>query len=232
MHNYTAGKIIRIIDLSPRVKQFFWEPLEPVNWDFRPGQFCIINFPNISGNMPYRSYSIAGYEGGIVEFCISYKEDGAATTLLWQMKEGDSLQVTEPKGEFILRESKVDKVYFIATGTGIAPFKPMIQQLLTEAPNIEINLIYGNRFKTDVLYQDFWHNLELIKKNFFFHPILSREVLNETQGYVHDVYIKLIKENEKAHFYICGWKEMIKETRQNLKRLGYNRKQYFIESYD
>lgn len=232
MHDYIQGYIHEINELSPRVKQIKWKPKVDRLYPFVPGQFSIIHFPKINGNMPYRSYSIAGVqEGNIVEFCISYKEGGAATALLWEMKEGDLLEITEAKGEFTLREPFAKRIIFIATGTGIAPFKPMITELLKQS-HANIDLVYGNRYLEDILYHDFWNTLERETAQFNYHPILSREIIENRKGYVHEIYPHLIDSDEKTQFYICGWNQMIKETRKNLKAMGYSRKEYFIESYD
>lgn len=230
MHSYIPGSIIQIKSISPRVKQFFWKPDDECTFDFTPGQFCIIHFPSLGGSMPYRSYSIAGVENNVVEFCISLKENGKATELLWQMKEGNKLDITESKGSFTLREPIAKKVIFIATGTGVAPFKPMISQLLESKS--EIHLVYGNRFMEDILYKKHWEGISDVKEQFFFHPILSRELINGKQGYVHEIYPHLFNKGDNVHFYICGWSEMIKETRKNLKSKGFSRREYFIESYD
>ena len=65
-------------------------------------------------------------------------------------------------------------------------------------------------------------DLEDNLNHFHYIPVLSREKWSGKNGYVHDVYLPLIKErNEKPLFYLCGWSEMVKETRENLARLNY-----------
>lgn len=232
MNEYIQGKLIKINDISPRVKQFFWQANNVDSFDYTPGQFCIIHFPKLGGSMPHRSYSIADIEDNVVEFCISKKEGGQATDLLWKMKVGDELEVSEAKGHFTLREPFAPKIIFIATGTGVAPFRAMIKEMIAQKTKSEIHLVFGNRFLTDILYHQHWLDLEQEITNFHYHPILSREPLNNRKGYVHELYPTLFKPGEKVQFYICGWNEMIKETRKNLKAKGFSRKEYFIESYD
>jgi len=233
MHQYIPGKIVNIINQTPRVKRFFWQPDDIAKYySFVPGQFAIIHFPDLPGTMPYRSYSIAGIARNTIEFCISLKEEGEATALLWNMNIGDALEITEAKGDFILKKPIEQKVCFIATGTGIAPFIPMINHIIANYPEVIIDLIYGNRIQEDILYHAHWKNLAKNKKQFNYFPVLSRESWNGLIGHVHQVYLKRYHNGPNAHFYICGWKEMISETRKNLKTLGYNRKQYFIESYN
>ena len=231
MHHYIAGNIVDIINVTDRIKLFYWKPKQ-AQYTFIPGQFAIIHFPEIKSSMPYRSYSIAGLENNIVSFCISLKDGGAATEILWQKKIGNYLEITEAKGDFYLRNPMAKEVYFIATGTGIAPFKPMIAQALEINPLQSIHLIFGNRKEEDIIYHQTWLELEKEYDNIKYTPVLSQSNWAGAKGYVHPIYQNLFEQGQAAHFYLCGWQEMIKEARSNLKSMGHTRKQYFIESYN
>ena len=65
-------------------------------------------------------------------------------------------------------------------------------------------------------------------------PVLSREEWDGATGYVHKHYKQIIKdENLKDPiFYLCGWRDMILESRSNLKELGYDTKKIICEIYD
>jgi len=132
----------------------------------------------------------------------------------------------------VLRENLEEEICFIATGTGIAPLRPMLIFLLKNGFSGKIFLIYGNRNENDILYNTEFVNLTEKYPNFEFMPVLSQSNWNGHKGYVHPYYQDIFKDGRAAQFYICGWSEMIRETRHNLKALGYTRKQYFIESYD
>jgi CDP-4-dehydro-6-deoxyglucose reductase len=67
--------------------------------------------------------------------------------------------------------------------------------------------------------------------NFSYHPILSRENWEGQTGYVHDVYKQLIGEKRDAHFLLCGWKNMIDDTRHNLAEMGFDKSQIHFELY-
>ena len=68
---------------------------------------------------------------------------------------------------------------------------------------------------------------------FKFIPVLSREKWSGNSGYVHDQYLELIKSDvlENPIFYLCGWRDMIKEARMNLKELGFDSKKIKLEIY-
>lgn len=71
--------------------------------------------------------------------------------------------------------------------------------------------------------------------SFHFYPILSREISSEWEGrkgYVHQIYKELYSGHLPAYFYICGWKNMILETKDNLLKMGYQRSDIKFELYD
>jgi hypothetical protein len=123
------------------------------------------------------------------------------------------------------------KHVFICTGTGIAPFRSMIQESLMQG--CETVLVFGNRWKEDILYSDHWETLQENNPLFKFIPVLSREEAAGCKtGYVHPYYERELKGLEDARIYVCGWKDMCMETRDRLKDMGFNRRQYFFEQYD
>ena len=65
-------------------------------------------------------------------------------------------------------------------------------------------------------------------------PVLSREEWDGATGYVHKHYKNIISEEDLKDpiFYLCGWRDMILESRNNLKELGYDTKKIICEIYD
>lgn len=231
--------IEKIENLSPRVKQFVLSLEKAVV--FEAGQFVVLT-TNFNGTEFQRSYSIASQESGVpvlrLALCISLNEGGQVTPWLFGLKEGAMLEISEPQGGFVLRPTSHDvDVVFVCTGTGVAPFRSMIQSCLSSNPNRKVHLVFGNRTTADVLYHEQWQALAKTKPPFFYHPVISRPEANLPQsvfqnGYVHGVYKPLIQENLNAHVYVCGWEAMCTEARQQLKGMGLTRRQYFFEQYD
>jgi len=98
-----------------------------------------------------------------------------------------------------------------------------------------IHLIFGCRTKEDLLYFDELKELEKINPNFNYHIALSRvDEEGFHNGYVHDIYLPLIKDlKDKPLFYLCGWRNMILDAKDNLSELGYKMvKDIKIEVYN
>ena len=229
------GKISEIIDIGNNTKRFLLQSLNGEAYDFVPGQFVVVSFPGITHHFPYRSFSIANEPGtDILELCVVLKEDGAATPVLFQMKTGEVLSFTKPLGSFIVPDEMLsEELCFVCTGTGVAPFRAIIKSWLKRGVHPQkLHMIFGTRTQDGLLYRDEWEALVKNTDWFKFYPVLSRENWDGRKGYVHTVYTELFEDKRPAMFYLCGWNNMVKEAKNNLKEMGYSRKEIKFELYD
>ena len=231
---YHNCHIIDIITVTPYIKRFFiqFDSVIP----YQSGQFVIIEFGTLNHQFSTRSYSIADRShGNTIELCVVLKEDGAATPLLFNQKIGDKLKVSNPQGRFVLPDTCPNTISygFICTGTGVAPFRAMIKDLLLEKHiTSPIYLFFGCRIQDDILYRHEFEQLSAQFPNFHYIPVLSREPWDGAMGYVHSHYNKVFSSKPDALIYLCGWTEMIKQTRDQLKSYGYSRNEIKVEFYD
>lgn len=234
-YSYYPCKVIEIIDESPGVKRFFLQYPDEVKLDFTAGQFVMCDLP-IESKYTNRSYSIASApsDDNILELIIVINPDGLGTPHLFNnVKEGDTIQTSMPIGKFRLDEDLNRPVCFICTGTGIAPFRSMILDIINKNKSFEeISVIFGVRTQNDILYRKEFETLNQSLPNFNFIPVLSREKWNGRNGYVHDVYKEIFTQKGNYLFYLCGWASMLKEARENLSEIVHHKKQIRFESYD
>ena len=237
-YTFYDSTILNIIDETPSVKRFFIKLPDAVQFRFKAGQFVMLDLPIVSKHTT-RSYSIASApaEDNIFELCIVLKADGAGTPWLFEYaKIGSVVKVSVPLGKFVLPEPIENDICLIATGTGIAPFRSYLWDIINKnIPHKNIYLIFGNRWIGDILYHKELEDLEQQISNYKFIPVLSRESedkWNGQKGYVHRVYEELFADKRPAHFFICGWEAMLKEARQRIEVMGYDRKRIKFESYD
>jgi len=191
----------------------------------------------IQSKITNRAYSIASAPGDNngFELVISKKPAGLGTNYLFhEVKNGSVLQVTKALGKFGLPDPIEHDLCFICTGTGIAPFRSILHHIYEKhIPHKNIYLVFGNRWKADILYREEFENLAKEHPDFTFIPVLSRETeWNGRKGYVHSVYEELFADKHPAYFYICGWEEMTKEARTRIAGMGYDKKFIRFEVYD
>jgi ferredoxin-NADP reductase len=240
---WRTGIVTKIINETYNTKRFWIQIPEIDAFDFIPGQFVTIDLPiHEKPNKRWRSYSIASWPDGtnVIELLIVLLEGGLGTTYLFnEVREGSELVLRGPQGVFILPQTIEKDLYFICTGTGIAPFRSMLHHIRDHnVPHKDISLIFGTRSQKDLLYYSELKEIEKDIKNFRFMPTLSREQWEGCCGYVHSVYEGLVEvkkngntEMPPSQFYLCGWKAMVDEAKQRIVQLGYDRKQIHLELY-
>jgi CDP-4-dehydro-6-deoxyglucose reductase len=239
---WRTGKVIKIENaIENGLTRRFWIQVPEVdNFEYKAGQFVTLDLPiHEQKNKRWRSYSIASAPDGtnVFELVIVLLEGGLGTTYLFnEAKVGTEFPLRGPQGKFTLPEPIEEDIYFICTGTGIAPFRAMVHAVHNQKlPHQHLHLIFGCRKFSDALYLDELKQLEKDEPGFFFHPCYSREESvpeGAHKGYVHPVYEELTGKGAKpAKFFLCGWKNMIDEAKQRIVDLGYDKKAIHLELY-
>jgi ferredoxin-NADP reductase len=150
-------------------------------------------------------------------------------------KVGTAVKVSKVLGKFLLPDPIDTDICFICTGTGIAPLRAQLVDVLNKKiPHKNLYMVFGNRWEKDILYRKEMENLEMQYPEFKFIPVLSRDNTGWTgkKGYVHQIYEEIFSDKRPAKFFICGWADMLKEARQRLEAMGYDKKAIKFESYD
>jgi nitric oxide dioxygenase len=204
-----TAKIKEIVVESPRVKRFIFS----CSFDFVPGQWVNLwsDSYKIDEKSVRRAYSIASNPGEALDLCIA-KGKRFSAFMNDDAKVGDEFHIQGPFGKFELKDN--NKVFFIAAGTGIVPFIPMIKKSIEQGR--EIVLLYSARSREEILFKD-W--LDSIRANVNVIITLTRE---ETAEYDSDrIPILLPKYFKKGFdYYLCGYSDFLQETESELKKLG------------
>lgn len=164
-------------------------------------------------------------------------EGGAGTTYLFEhVAEGSELTLRGPQGVFTLPDVIDRDLFFICTGTGVAPFRSMATYLHEHnVPHKNIYLLFGCRLLCDTLYGAELRELEKVMPGFHYMPTYSREKTEDAslrKGYVHNIYQELLQHDHRpAYFFLCGWKSMVDEAKQRILQLGYDKKDIHLELY-
>ena len=150
----------------------------------------------------------------------------------FEIKEGSEIVLRGPHGIFVLPDTLDEEFFLVCTGTGIAPFRSMMQYMKAHpAPHRKIHLIFGCRREEDLLYRGEMEELTRTVPDFYYYPTLSRADWDGRKGYVHAVYEELCCDRQPAHFMLCGWKAMIDEAKQRILAMGYEKKKIHLELY-
>jgi len=220
-------------EIAPLVRHFVFETPEVEQLHFKAGQF--VSFNHVIGEKKIiRPYSIASLpHGNRFELCLNLVEDGIFSPFLFSMKPGDSVEMGAPLGFFVVRNPDREAL-FIATGTGIAPFRAMVPDYLNHPHAPQLTLLFGVRHETTIYYRSDFEVFAQTHANFRFWPTLSRPEPTWTgrTGHVQTHLLEAIGDRRDLDVYICGMKAMVDDVRGILKALGFDRKQIIFEKYD
>lgn len=233
-----SARLLRSIALSPFTKHLEFEVKELPRFGFVAGQWLSLKHNQPDGEEITRAYSIASPPGNGNQFdlCLNRVQDGFMSNFLCDMKEGDEISCQGPFGDFILRPPMRDTI-FIATGTGIAPFRGMLHWLLADKSRHQgknLLLVFGNRTEQDIYYHAEFLRLAAEHSNFHYLPTLSRGAPQwlGLRGYVQEHVRGIAEGRTDMHAYVCGLEKMVKANRDLLKSLGWDRKSILYEKYD
>jgi ferredoxin--NADP+ reductase len=178
------------------------------NFEFRAGQ--VIGIATTEDG-PRRLYSIcSGEKEDEIHILYNVVQEGYLTPRLALLEPGDTLWITEPRGEFTCNEQPA---VWIATGTGIAPFYSMVKTGLAQ----QKTLIHGNR------YLEQFHFFDELTESLGTQYI--RCCTAETDEGVYEGRLTQYLEDlpsldPKLKYYICGNAEMVVDTRDLLIARG------------
>ena len=206
---------------------------------FENGQFVMIGL-EVDGRPLARAYSVASpnYDEHL-EFLSIKVQDGPLTSRLQHVKVGDELLVSrKPTGTLVIHDLKPAKnLYLFSTGTGLAPYMSLIQDIEVYDRFEKVILVHGVRKINDLAYKDFIEN-DLPKNEFFgeeirnqliYYPTVTRESF-KNEGRLTDLVksgklfddIGLSKMNPiDDRAMICGGPEMLKDTQDLLDSMDF-----------
>jgi NAD(P)H-flavin reductase len=202
---------------------------------FKAGQFISVVIPGAGphGRDLRRAYSIASSpEAKPIELCVKLVEEGPGTNYLYKLKSGDTFRGFAPYGDFTFKPKHDRHVFFIATGTGIAPFRSMLHSDEYKAHRPETAVcVLGVRTEDEVLYEPELKGYPGLK----WVPAVSRpsEAWTGYKGRLTD-YMRTLPDFFpwlETEYYLCGNGDMIKEVKALLTEKGVTKDSIHQEKY-
>jgi len=209
----------RIEEVRKLTDETFSLKLPKTRFVFKAGQHISLG---IYGDYQSREYSIySGTDDNNLEVLVKEVENGYFTPKLSKLKVGDLVEIHGPFGKFGIKSqaAKTGKFVFIASGTGIAPFRSIVRSY----PELDYTLIHGVRYSTEAYDRHEYTSDRYIlcssrDKKGTYHGRLT--------GYLKDCIF-----SPETHFYLCGNSDMIFDALEILKQKGFDSEQIHCEVY-
>lgn len=202
-------------------------PTSPLR--FLPGQYVDV----IVGGVR-RSYSLANAprDDGLLELIVR-RYPGGHLSRFWfeQAKPNDLLRIEGPFGTFFLRDDGPTNIVFLATGTGIAPVKALLEELAGDparAARHRLSVFWGNRAAESFCWDPAGLGLDVR-----FHHLLSgtRADWDGRRGYVQQAAIEEGIDPDHTVVYACGSSAMIASAREAMLAHGVPAKRFFSDAF-
>jgi CDP-4-dehydro-6-deoxyglucose reductase/terephthalate 1,2-dioxygenase reductase component len=183
---------------------------------FKAGQYLQVLLPDGSR----RSYSMANapHESDALQLHIRHVPGGAFTQLVPQLKAGDTLQVELPFGNFALREESTAPMLCVVGGTGFAPVKSLLDDLVKKGVQRPITLVWGGRDRGGLYLLAAVERWKKLLPGFSFVPALENapdaQALEGFHGRVDDAVRAQAADLAGHEVYCCGSPAMVAAVRK------------------
>ncbi len=232
-------KVIGLKDLTHDIKQLTLKLEDPGSMDYKAGQFVQIETPEyeLTDEPVYRAYSMSSVPSSHneIEMEIRLVPDGICTTYVHQhLKEGDTMTVNGPYGDFHLSNTDKDMIC-IAGGSGMAPLKSILYDMREKGNKRKATYFFGAKSKRDLFLLDEMKQLENDLPAFRFMPALSEPQPEDNwegeTGLITEVVDRHTDDLSQAEAYLCGSPLMIDACIVVLKNHGMPEESIFYDKF-
>jgi CDP-4-dehydro-6-deoxyglucose reductase len=185
-----------------------------------------------------RSFSIASApaDGKLLELHVrKVSSSGFTGQLFDSMRAGTLLRIEGPLGQFWFRGTSPRPPLFVGGGTGYAPLRAMVRQLLAQGDRRPLTLYWGARTEAD-LYEDNWlQHVAAVHAGFDYRPVLSESAAGSWPGrvgLVHEAVLHDVPAVADFDVYASGPPAMIEAIRERFIAAGLPREQLYFDSFD
>ncbi len=214
------------LKLSKDTYSFIFEKQK--NFNFIPGQYMEWTLPlkraDSRGNRRYFSLSSSPTEKEVAITVKFYNPSSTYKKELLGFQDKKRIIASQVSGDFILPNNLNAPMVFIAAGVGITPFRSMIKYIIDKDLKSDIVLIYSNKTKDEILFQDIFKTAE---KNGIKTVYCLTDETNipknwlGIKGHISEEAIReVVSDYKKRIYYISGPQLMVRNFEKMLKDVG------------
>lgn len=230
----------QVVDIRDEMFDMYTLVLKPqsglidTQWPtFKAGQFIELMVEK-DGMRTLRCFSISSSpkyysKTGLIELSIRIQSQGRITPWIRDsLMPGDVVNLSEAQGDFVLSNTSTP-LLFIAGGSGITPFRSMLQQqaMNPQSEELDIHLLYYSRNSEQVAFQQELEQLQIDYPN-----ITIIFIDSEQHGFISGDHIQnFCPDFLQRTSYICGPSPMIQQARNVLDELGLSKENIHFEFF-
>lgn len=229
------ARISSMVRASPDVIQLQLQLPSSESFQYRAGQYLDV----LLRDGARRSYSMANapHTGPALELHIRHMPGGRFTDLVFgSMKERDIVRIEGPMGSFFLREDSDKPVVLLASGTGFAPIKALLEHMQERQITRPATLFWGGRRPHD-LYMDEWVRAQCaLMPQLSYVPVVSDALPEDNwtgrTGFVHQAVLEDLPDLSGYQVYACGAPVVVESAQRDFSDLaGLDEAEFFADSF-
>jgi Na+-transporting NADH:ubiquinone oxidoreductase subunit F len=232
----------QMVDHTYDIKQFRLRFTDGQKMEYTPGQYVQVLAPRYdkSSEEVYRAYSISSdpKETEYIELIVRLVPEGICTTYMFEyLKKGDRIRINGPYGHFYIRDTHAP-IIFIAGGSGIAPIKCMLHDMVNTDSNRKSIFFFGVRTTKDLFLVEEMQAFQDRLKDFTFVPVVSQPDPDAhwdgATGRVTNVAEEYLKKQDDAaqyEGYLCGSPGMIESSVVILKKFNITEDKIYFDKF-
>ncbi len=151
------------------------------------------------------------------------------------MREREILRFTGPLGSFFLREDSDKPIIFLASGTGFAPIKSIVEYAIKKGIQREMILYWGARTLADLYMPELASQWQMDLPNFTFIPVLSEPLTEDAwqgrTGFVHEAVLHDFADLSGFQVYACGAPVMVEAAHGSFTGRGLPADEFFSDAF-
>lgn len=209
-------KVIQVEHFTADTIQLILKPTQPFR--YQAGDYIMLGFEQED----LKPFSIASSprNDGRIELHIRKHEDNAWNDRLFSLTSGEEVLVEGPKPQYQLDEDICQSkkpILFVAGGTGFAPMKALLDELLASGCENTIHFYWGSRHKEDLYMRNQMIALAKHHDNLDYIEVLSEPSENDTglTGLVHQVVLERHPNLADFRVYLCGPWPMVQTAKED-----------------
>lgn len=186
-----------------------------------------------------RSYSMASAPhliGQGLELHIRHMPGGQFSDQVFgTLKEKDILRIEGPYGSFYLREDSSKPIILLASGTGFAPIKALIEDLQFKGITRQVTLYWGGRRPADLYMSDWVLSKVNEMPNLRYVPVISDATPEDNwhgrTGFVHQAVLQDLPDLSPYQVYACGAPIVVDSAQRDYLRAGLSNDDFFADAF-
>jgi len=210
----TPTKVLQKTALTPEIILLKLEPESSFN--YQAGDYLTLGFEPgdeeaVKDFHRFKPFSIANApkDNTPIELHIRLNQNTDADQVwidkIKALQLGDKVWINGPFQQFRLEKNLEHPIILVAGGTGFAPMKSLLEQLLEQNFTQPIDLYWGAKTESELYLKDWISNLAAQTPNLSYHPILSEQKHPDyRQGWVHQAVLQDFPDLSDKIVYVCG----------------------------